>query len=84
MIYKESVMTLKKVKLHNPHKFEVILTSGRIKGCARPIAVIACYVPPNYTVPRGRDAVLFVAGAVSEAKRKLDNPIIVVAGDFNQ
>ena len=50
VIYKESVMTLKKVKLHNPHKFEVILTSGRIKGCARPIAVIACYVLPNYRV----------------------------------
>ena len=84
VIYKESVMTLKPVKLHNPHKFEVLLTSGRIKGVARPIAVIACYIPPNYAVPRGKDAVSFIAGAVSEAKRRLDDPIVVVAGDYNQ
>ena len=45
---------------------------------------IGCYIPPNYPMGRGRGALEFIAGTVSEAKRRFDDPLIVVAGDYNQ
>ena len=35
-------------------------------------------------VGRGKAALDFMAGTVAEMKRRFDNPIIVVGGDFNQ
>ena len=77
-------MVLKEVKLHNPSMIEVVMAAGSVKGCPRRIAVIACYIPPNYTVPKGRQAMQFASGAVAEAKRRFNDPIIVLSGDFNQ
>ena len=77
-------MTMRKVKLHNPKKFEVLLTQGTIKGSSRKIVVVACYVPPNYTIPRAREALDFISGVVSHAKSTLGDPLVIVAGDFNQ
>ena len=45
---------------------------------------MACYVPPNYAALRGREALSFAAGAVAEAKRKLDDPLVIGVGGFNQ
>ena len=59
---------------------KVLEASGVIKGCSRKIIVIACYVPPNYAVGRGKGVLDFVAAAVLEAKRRLDDPVIMVAG----
>ena len=42
------------------------------------------YLPPNYTVNRGRKALEFIAGCVTRAKRQYVDPFIVVTGDFNQ
>ena len=47
IIYKEALLNMRQVKIHNPKKFEVLLTQGTIKGSARKIVVIACYAPPN-------------------------------------
>ena len=82
--FKNSVRSLKIMKLHNPDKFEVLAASGIIKGCMRKLVVTALYIPPNYSVGRGRGAMRFTAAAVLEAKRKYDNPVIILAGDFNQ
>ena len=64
VIYKEATMNMKAVKLSNPEKYEVLLTTGRMRGCPKPLAVLACYLPPNYPVPRGRAAMAFIAGAM--------------------
>ena len=61
IIYKDSVCSLNRMKLHNPHDFEVIAASGVIKGCQRKIVIIASYIPPNYSVGRGKAAMDFVA-----------------------
>ena len=82
--FKNSECSLKEMKLHNPGKYEVVVVTGNIKGCRRKLAVIGCYLPPNYPVGRGKAGLDFLAGAVSEVKRRLDDPMVIVAGDFNQ
>ena len=76
IIYKEEAMVLKEVALHNPRKFEVLLATGSVCACPRRVAVVACYLPPNYTVPRAREFMQMAAGAVTEAKRRFDDPLI--------
>ena len=75
---------MRRVKHHNPYGYEVLITTGIMSGCGRRIVLIACYLPPNSTVGRGKGALEHIAGAVTEAKRKFDDPLIVVAGDYNQ
>ena len=84
IIFKEAAVALKPFKLHNPDKLEVMMATGTIRGSPRKIAIVGCYVPPNYTTARARMAMELAAGAVAEAKRSLDDPMVVVAGDFNQ
>ena len=66
IMFRESVCSLKPMKLHNPAKYEVLAASGIVKGCSRKIVIIACYLPPNYAVGRGKGAMEFVAAAVLE------------------
>ena len=82
--YRESLMNLKPMKLHNPGKYEVLVTTGAIGGYSRKMVVIGCYLPPNYTVGKARKAMDFIAGCITNVKRKLSDPFIVLAGDFNQ
>ena len=84
VVYRESALSLRKVKLHNPRSFEVVVAEGKLKACGRKLVTVACYVPPNYPVPRGRQALSFIAGAVTDAKIRHDDPLVLVAGDFNQ
>ena len=84
VVYRASEVSLRRVKLHNPHNFEVIMATGMLRGCARRVVVVASYLPPNYSVGRGRSAMEFTAGAVAEAKRRFDDPLLIVAGDYNQ
>ena len=84
IVFRESVVKLRKVQIHNSKRFEVLVAEGNLKGCGKKIVIIACYLPPNYTVPRGREAMDYVAGMVSEAKRRHDDPYVLVAGDLNQ
>ena len=83
-IFLESIVTLKEIKLHNPHDLEVLMVGGTVKGSKRKVIVVAVYIPPNYAVGRGWQAQELAAGAVAEAKRRYDDPIVIVAGDFNQ
>ena len=48
------------------------------------MAVVACYLSPNYSRARGEEALAFITDTIIEIKRKYSNPYIVVAGDFNQ
>ena len=83
VIFRASEITMRRVKLHNPHKYEVLMTIGMLTSCAWRVVMIACYLPPNSTVGRAREAMEFIAGAISEAKRRYDNPLVVLAGDYN-
>ena len=52
IVYKESVLALKKIPLHNPKKYEVLVAEGNIKGCSRKLVVVACYLPPSLGLGR--------------------------------
>ena len=84
VVYRETAMTLKKKRLHNPRNLEVMVATGSIKGCVRKVVVVGCYIPPNYSVPQGRSTMDFICGVISDIKREMDDPYIIVAGDFNQ
>ena len=45
---------------------------------------VACYLPPNYPVPKGREALDHIENVVRELKRRYRDPFIIVGGDFNQ
>ena len=76
--------TLSKIDLPNPNNFEVMATLSSVHGRSRKLVTMACYLPPNYTVPRGKEALEKVEDVVREIKRKYADPFIVVGGDFNQ
>ena len=84
IFFKKSRLELKTFKMHNPDSYEVITLVGKISGLARKIVGIACYIPPNYPVPRGRGAMDFITQCLNQAKQKYDDPMIVLGGNFNQ
>ena len=57
---------------------------GTVKGQSRKLVIIAAYIPPNYSVPRGKSCLDYIKHCVTEVKNKYRDPFIVVAGDFDQ
>ena len=82
--YRASMLTMKRVEIPNPEKFEVLVTVASLEGHSRRLVTIAAYIPPGYRVARGRECMKYVAGAVMEVKRRYREPTILIAGDFNQ
>ena len=68
----------------NPDKFEVLPTMIKVSDVKRKIFAIAAYIPPNYTVGRGRQCLQHISNLVLSIKNRFTDPLIVVAGDFNQ
>ena len=76
--------SLTRLDLPNPEGFEVLVTSSNIQGYSRKLLTVACYLPPNYPVQRGKEALNHVEDTVLELKRRYKDPFIIVGGDFNQ
>ena len=72
------------IDFSNPQNFEILPVVGYIPGHTRRVVVLACYVPPNYTVGRAASALEYVNELVIEAMRMYKDPYIVITGDFNQ
>ena len=53
IIYKKKIGTFKLIDLPNPENYEILSAVGTLMGTARKLVVIAAYLPPNYTVPKG-------------------------------
>ena len=68
----------------NPDNYEVLPSVGSILGSSRHLVVVAAYIPPNYTVPRGRACIEYIEELLVEIKRKINDPFIILGGDFNQ
>ena len=62
----------------------MLATVGNLPGYKEKLVVIACYIPPNYNVPRGRAAISYIEDTILEVKQRYSDPFIVVACDFNQ
>ena len=76
--------TFKAVELSNPENYEVLAAAGRFVGYSRDVVVLACYLPPNLAPERAAGCLQYIRGAVTEIKRRCDDPYIIVSGDFNQ
>lgn len=68
----------------NPEKFEILPAVATITGMARKLVVVAAYIPPNYPAAWGAACLDFLDLLVLDIKRKYRNPLVVIAGDFNQ
>ena len=75
---------LKKLEYPNDDNFEVLPVVGSLKGTSRKLVVIATYLPPNYTVPRGAAALDYIENLIVHVKQKFKDPFIALGGDFNQ
>ena len=76
--------SFKPFDMPNPEKFEVLCVTGRVSKLREKVAIIAVYIPPGYTKVDADCCVEYVSDMIAEVKRKLDSPIIVVGGDWNQ
>ena len=83
LVYKEDLCNFKELELDNPGNHEVLTAVGSIRGLSRKIALVGCYVPPNYNVARAKACLEYIEETVIEMKRRLKDPIIIVTGDFN-
>ena len=84
VIYKKGMGNFKVIQHHNPEGYEVLPTIGTLCGTTRKMIVVAVYIPPNYSVPKGNACLDYVENLILDLKRKYRDPYIVVGGDFNQ
>ena len=74
----------KPLEIDNPDSFEVLCVTGKVSKLKDRVAVIAVYIPPGYTKPRADACIQYIADVIAETKRKIDSPIIIIGGDWNQ
>ena len=84
VVYKKNACNMTKIEIQNSGDFEIIAALGNLPGYKEKLITIACYLPPNYSVPRGKAALAYIVDIVLEVKRRYKDPFLVVAGDFNQ
>ena len=84
IIYRASTTKLQVYKFQNPDNFEVLTCMAKVTGIERKFFLTAAYIPPGYSVPRGKACMQHIADIILEIKRKFVDPLLLVAGDFNQ
>ena len=84
IVYRESIAKASVYSFPNPDLFEVLPVIMSVVGVKRKFFVLAVYIPPGYTAPRGRQCMQHVNDLVLDIKNKHSDPYIVIAGDFNQ
>ena len=52
--YRAGLCAMKEIKLDNPDNYEVMVTAANLPGYSRKLLTVACYIPPGYSVARGR------------------------------
>ena len=75
--FRDSVLAAKEISIDNPENYEVLAAVCTIGGHARKLICIAAYIPPNYTVARGRGCLEFLAEIVTNVKRKYREPCLL-------
>ena len=84
IVTRDSTTKFKPYNFPNPEEYEVMAITGRIFKLSRPMFIIACYVPPNYRVPRAKSCLQHINNLVLEIKSTCTDALICVAGDYNQ
>ena len=62
----------------------MLCVTGKVSKLREKVAIIAVYIPPGYTKPRADSCVEYVSDVIAEVKRRIESPIVVVGGDWNQ
>ena len=83
-VYRQKMANFAEFPLLNPEGYEVLATTGRVTGIKGKIAVVTCYAPPNITPLRAQSMLEYISDVVGELKRKIENPTLIISGDFNQ
>ena len=76
VLFKKSIGNFKLMPFPNPDNFEVLPVVGSLIGTSRKMVVVAVYMPPNYTVPRGNSCLEYVENLVIEIKRRYNLSLI--------
>ena len=84
IIARNATTKLEPFPFPNPELFEVLVGKISVHQIKRKFLVIGAYIPPNYPVGRGRACISHINDIILEIKRKVDDPYILLAGDFNQ
>ena len=73
-----STYTLTKLDLPNHDKYEVLVSHSSIPGYVHQLLAVGCYLPPNYTARRAKEALEHIENVVLDLKRKYKDPFIIV------
>ena len=84
LIGRESSTKFKDFSFPNPGGFEVMACTVSVASIKRKFYVVGAYIPPNYTVARGRACLDHINNLIDHIKRHSQDPYLLVAGDFNQ
>ena len=68
----------------NGRNFELLVATGRINKCTRPVAIICLYIPPRTKVSELDELRTLLEDQILMLKTSLNNPIIFVGGDVNR
>ena len=68
----------------NPEEMEVLVAEAKIHDISRRMFIIAAYIPPGYSVGKGRACLQHLNNIVLELKTKFRDCHICLGGDFNQ
>ena len=84
VVSRTSSCNFKRWDLPNPGGHEVLAVAGSVAGYSRKMVVVAGYKPPGLAPARARSCVEYISDVILEAKRKYQDPHIILSGDFNQ
>ena len=84
VIVRDAITKANRYQFPNPDAFEVLPLDVKIADIGRRMFVIGAYIPPGYPVPRGRACLQHICDLVLTIKNRFEEPLIMIAGDFNQ
>ena len=76
--------SMKEIAFPNPESFEVMAVQISVQNVERKINVISAYLPPGYTVTRGRAGLQHINDLILHLKGVSPESYFVLGGDFNQ
>ena len=82
LLYDSNIAKFKEIKIKN-NCHEVLFVEGQIAGLSRRICVAVIYIPPKLKVAEVDVLSSFIADALEDIKRRMDDPLFILTGDFN-
>ena len=82
---KDSRLKMKQIDFPNPEKFEVLPVKVSVREVKKGVTIIGVYIPPGYSVSRGRACLQHVNDLVLHLRQtSATDDFVCVCGDFNQ